>query len=263
MHKVLAAIILLCSMPLFAAEVRILSLCAAANDILIRTGQKDKLAAIDHFGRIVPGTGEIPVIARGTAISAEKAVELGITHIIAWEYQGEVEKILPRCKVLKLPVIRAANYEEAVLAVCGITGAEKAGRELAAEFKKYMAPDENPAAGRPKIYLELYSPFKTAGEESYANDLIKLAGGTNIGASLPRSGTIGAEKIVLEKPDIILYIDGFGSVEEISRRPGFRNLPAVAGKRIYGVDRKLFVAGLDPAGAVRTLRKYIHNQGVD
>ncbi len=253
----LLIVLLFCSTSLFAAEVRILSLCTAASDIIIRTGQKDKLKAIDLYGQIVPGTEDIPVIGRGATVSLEKITAMGITHAIIWDYQTEMVRALPNLEIIKLPPVRAANYEEVVQALCKLTGAEEAGEKLIADFKKLTALSENASSKKPKVYVELYSRFKTGGRDSYINDLVTLAGGENIALQITESGTISAEYIVAQAPDIIIFIENFTAVEDMRRRPGFSEVPAVKNNRIYAVDRKTFVAGLDPADAIQTLRKLI------
>ncbi len=242
---------------LFAAEVRILSLCTAASDILIRTGQKDKLKAIDLYGQIVPGTEDIPVIGRGATVSLEKITAMGITHVIIWDYQSEMERVLPNLTIIKLPPVRIANYGEVVRTLCKLTGAEEAGEELITEFRKLTALPENSSAKKPKVYVELYSRFKTGGRDSYINDLVTLAGGENIALQVTESGTINAEYVVAQAPDVIIFVENFTVVADMQRRPGFSEVPAVKNNRIYSVSRKIFIAGLDPADAVRTLRKLI------
>ncbi len=254
--KILFPLFLFCSV--LASEVKILSLCAAANDILIRSGQADKLAAIDQFGRIVPGTEKIPVVGRGSAVSLEKIVELKITHAIVWDYQRHMS--LPKgVEMLVIPVLRLGNYPETVRKICALAGVPRAAEPLIVEFREKTRPTAA-AEEPPRVYVELYSPFKTTGRESYINDLIQLAGGDNIAAGMKLSGTINIEQVIQKSPEIIIFIDGFGSKEEIANRPGFKSLPAVRDNRIYAVDRKYFVAGLNPGEAVDVLKNYLKGE---
>ena len=80
------------------------------------------------------------------------------------------------------------------------------------------------------------------GSESYIHDLIRLAGGRSATADLDAEAPILSEEYVLSiQPDII--IGSWGSdfdVEELLRHhPTWDAVPAVANRRVYGVDADL------------------------
>lgn len=251
--KIFIGLFIFCTaLRLVSSEVKILSLCAVVNDILIRSGQVDKLTAIDQFGRIVPGTDKIPVIGRGATVSFEKIIELEITHVIAWEYQRYLN--LPKgVETVLIPTVRMDNYPEIVKKICALAGVPRIAETLIDEFREKTRL-ESSTDKQPKVYVELYSPFKTAGKDSYINDLIQLAGGDNIAGGMKLSGSINIEQVIQKNPEIIIFIHGFGSKKEIANRPGFKSLPAVRNNRIYAMERKYFTAGLDPGGAVAILK---------
>ena len=87
----------------FAAPKRILSLCTAATDTIVRLGVTERLAAIDDYGRIVPGTEKIPVIGKASALSREQLVALNADLAFLWWYQDDVAKVLAE---LGVPVTR-------------------------------------------------------------------------------------------------------------------------------------------------------------
>ena len=90
---------------------------------------------------------------------------------------------------------------------------------------------------RPRVYVEVWGdPLTTAGGQSFLNDLIQLAGGTNIAAALrPQYVHVSAEWVIREDPDVILLaymLPNASSVESVVKRPGWDKMRAVRGNAI-------------------------------
>ncbi len=82
---------------------RILSLCTTATDVLLAVGARDQLAAIDEYSRVVPGATNIPVIAKGSALSREEVLARRMDLAFIWWYQDDAAKLLGE---LSVPVVR-------------------------------------------------------------------------------------------------------------------------------------------------------------
>ncbi|MCW4024222.1 MAG: ABC transporter substrate-binding protein [Candidatus Bathyarchaeota archaeon] len=102
---------------------------------------------------------------------------------------------------------------------------------------------------KPTVYWEVYfdeSGITTAGADSWLNDVIAKAGGTNLFADL--SGdyvSTSSEVIVQRNPDVIMMPEGMGSsssggVEAVKARPGWNTINAVIDDHIYIFDEDLF-----------------------
>ena len=124
--------------------------------------------------------------------------------------------------------------------------------------------DSLPAAS---TFLEIYSePLMTAGEGTFIDDMITIAGGENIGAAAG-SGFPNFSTEVLVKVDPAVYIADSGSMSEpgdISERPGFAELTAVKQGRVYVIDDNLIARpGPRLADGLRRLLEYIHPEAQD
>lgn len=118
---------------------------------------------------------------------------------------------------------------------------------------------------RPKVYLEIYrEPLMSVSDQSFVGELIELAGGDNIFANLERDySRIKAEDVIKANPDIIICYSQ-DSLENISKRMGWQDIPAIHNKRIY------FESDLNPdwllrAGprcvlGVKRLQEIIYNE---
>ncbi len=242
---------------------RILSLSAMADDIIVKLGLSGNLAAIDQYGEIIPGTQKAQIVGKGSALSIEKILELKVDIAFIWWYQDDVAAMLDKYSipVVRLKSCRLNNYSQTIMLIGQCLKAEKAANAVIRDFNKQMA--KLPKAKKhntKRIYLELYSPYKTAGANSYANDLIEAAGGHNIAIGISGGGLISVEEIISRSPEVIMFINGFAANNEIASRPGFKTLTAVKQGRIHGINRKWFVAGVDPAGAVNKIRQIINNK---
>ncbi len=232
---------------------RILSLSTAATHILTRLGTPP--AAIDEYGRVAAGINPLPVIGKGSAVSRERLTELGIDCAIVWYYQADAEKQFrdSGIRVEKVPQVRLSTYPELMLRLGKLTGKNAEAKILADTFRRELSRNSIPEDRTPRrVYFELYGPGKAAGGESYLGDLLRAAGGESI---LPRTGLTGMESVVESAPEVIFFIEGFGSAEEIEKRPGLASSPAVKNGRVHPVPRRLTIEGLAPLEAIEYLKQ--------
>lgn len=100
------------------------------------------------------------------------------------------------------------------------------------------------AAGvtKPRTYVEYY-PYYTYGPGSFGDDLIRLAGGMNVGHNLTSEyPTATSEFVVASDPQIIVYAVGplsTTNATEIASRPGWDTISAVKDMQIYSVDENI------------------------
>ncbi len=235
---------------------KILSLSAAATKILLDLGVPP--AAIDEYGVIAAGKRNIPVIGKGSAVSLEKMVELGINYVILWDYQSDAARLFRKngLAVIELPPFRLDLYGSLIWKLGVMLGRKEKAEQLVLEFEKQIEKLPPPEK-RKNVYFELYGPMKSAGKESYTGDLLAKAGGVLLNK---KTGLINVEKLLDHQPEIIFYVEGFSSEEEIIKRPGFSGFPAVKNKRIYAVPRLLITEGLAPLEAVHFFKNYVSKE---
>lgn len=93
-----------------------------------------------------------------------------------------------------------------------------------------------------QVYLE-FSPGWSVGKGEFLDELLTLAGGTNVAADQTGWFEINAEQIVKADPAIIIYgkdmMMGNMIYDEIMKRPGFDAITAIKNKDIYPVDSNL------------------------
>jgi len=245
-----------------ADPARILSLCTSANDTVAALGDAARLAAIDEYGRVVPGVEHAQVVGKGSAISREAVLALGIDLAFVWWYQDDAAAML---EGLSVPVVRvrtdrAAEIPPMIRMVGECLNRREAAEPMARGMEEFLdraASDRPLPANRPRVYLELYGPFRTVGRDSYMNDLLALAGADNIAGEIAGKALLSAERLLQADPDVILFADGFADAGEIAGRPGMAGLKAVRLGRMFPVDRRWLVAGPRIPEAVAEIRSIL------
>jgi len=225
---------------------RVLSLCTAATDTLVSLEAADRLAAIDEFNRVVPGSQRAAIVGKGSAISRESVAALKIDLAFIWWYQDDAAAML---KDLSIPVVRIRSGRVAELpATIRLVGdcldRREAAEVLAQRVDAFVAhPTTRPGGGTPRVFLELYGPFKTAGRDTYTDDLLELAGCANVAADAKGSVVFSAERLVQADPDVVLCVGEDADAASLARRPGVSDLRAVRAGRVVALNRYWLVAG--------------------
>jgi iron complex transport system substrate-binding protein len=243
---------------------RMASLCTSATDTLLRLGLGDRLVAIDEYSRVVPGAEALPVMGKGSAISREQVIATGVDMAFIWWYQDEAAALFEDLgvPVVRLRAARIHEIPELVRLIGTTTGAGAPAEELARNLTDSLARlrEEVPAAPAAHVYVELYGALKTAGRDSYLNDLLVLAGASNIAAEAEGSLLLSRERLLEANPDTIFFVRDFARAEDFAQRPGWSGLAAVRKGRIIPVDRYLLVAGAGWAEAVSELRQRLYTK---
>jgi len=125
---------------------------------------------------------------------------------------------------------------EGIITVGKAIGKEDRAGVVADSLSKSLDSVRNMTTGkpRPKVYLEIYrEPPMSVSDKSFVGELIELAGGDNIFTELERDySRIKAEDVIKANPDIMICYSQ-DSLENIRKRMGWQNIPAVKNNRIY------------------------------
>ena len=182
---------------------------------------------------------KVPVVGDFGAINREKVIALKPDLVftsaleqdaIAQELQKvgiKVQQIYPK-KLDDLPVI--------IGQIGDLIGKGQEASALSDSIATAIAEVRIKSANifHPRVYVEIYrNPLMSVSDESFVGDVIESAGGDNIFSKLERDyARVDPEDVILAKPDIIICYSQ-DTLEGISSRKGWSNIPAVKNKRIY------------------------------
>jgi len=246
---------------------RIVSLAPANTEIAYAVGAGDKMVAGTSYDDYPEEATSLPKIGDFANPNVEKIASFEPDLVLA--AGGIQDKLRSKLEKLgmKVYVVDPKTYDGVMTDITNLgqlTGSTEQAQQVADTMQKAKDDVQAQVASAAKVatFLEIYSkPLMTAGSETFIDDMITLAGGTNLGATAgPGFPTFSTE--VLFENDPPVYIADSGSMSkpgDISKRAGFADLTAVNEGHVYVIDDNLIARpGPRLAQGLRELVKMIH-----
>ena len=220
---------------------RIVSIGPSNTEFLFALGVGDRVVGTDDFSD-EPAAAKTKEHVGGVKVSLEKIVSLKPDLIITVRFSdGTIESLSQlSAAVLVIDPQGASDVARSATLIGQAVGADgaKLARDIQAQLDAVKAKTD--AAPKLKVFHEVDAsdPAKiyTVGPGSFIDDLIKIAGGTNVFATAKTAyPTASGEEIIRTDPDVIILGDAlYGtSVDSVAGRPGWSALSAVKNKRVY------------------------------
>lgn len=233
---------------------RIVSAAPANTEILFALGLGDKVVGVTKYCDYPPAAKKKPKIGEFSKLNVEAIVAAKPDLVLA---TGGVQKeVLGKLDDLAITVyaVDASTFDETVSNIKKIgtmTGAGDKADDIARDMENRAEKVRDAVAGampkgeaKQRVFYEIFyeeTGVWTAGQKGIISDLIKLAGGTNIG-DLEKSDyyQFNLETLFRENPDV--YLVGSGAMSnpgDVAGRPGWDNLEAVRKGRVYVINEDL------------------------
>ena len=226
---------------------RIVSLAPNLTEVLFALGLDDRIVGVTSFCDYPEEARKKEKIGGFIHFSLEKLVFLKPDLVLATADGNRKETVLQierlGCPVYVVNPKTLDEILEMIEALGTITGTgEKAGA-LVTALRKRIDGVVAQTSGResPRVFLQVGTEgLITAGQGTFLDELIRLAGGINVaGSETVRYPRYGMEKVVALSPEVILVI----AMDEEPLPWGFwkrwPEVPAVRSKRIYLLDADL------------------------
>ena len=249
---------------------RIVSLNPSTTELLFAIGAGGRLVGRTTYDRWPGAALAIPDLGAGLRPNVESvlAARPDLVLLYASDDNRDAARRLRAAGVATAAyrVDRIADFRRVTLALGGLTGDSIAARATVDSVGATIARVRAATASlpRPTVFWPLYDqPLLATGGGSFLNELIDLAGGSNIYAFLPEpSPRITVEDLLQRDPEVILL-----SPESRARylaEPRWRALRAVRGNRLLAVDTTLvFRPGPRLGEAARSVARLLHPGSVE
>lgn len=253
---------------------RIVSLAPSATEILFAVGAGDQVVGRDSFSNYPESVKDLQDVGGSMGdYSMEKITSLNpdlvvVTEINTPEQVKSLEDLGLTVYYIKNPVQLDGLYP--ILETVGkLTGHDKEAAELVksltARVDKVVKTVAK-AKDKPLVFYELdgSDPAKpwTSGPNTFMDQLIQMAGGVNVGASMKDAwAQISLEELLVQDPNLILLGDAaYGmTAEQVAARAGWESLNAVKNKAIYAFnDDMASRPGPRMVDGLEALAKLIH-----
>ena len=244
---------------------RIVSLNPSTTELLFAIGAGGRLVGRTTYDRWPDAALTIPDLGPGLRPNVESvlAARPDLVLLYASDDNRDAARRLRAAGVATAAyrVDRIADFRRVALALGALTGDSAAARatvdSVGATIERVRAVTAS--LQRPAVFWPLYDqPLLATGGGSFLNELIDIAGGTNVYGFLPEpSPRITVEDLLKRDPEIILV-----SPESRPRYladPRWRALRAVRGDRLLVVDTTLvYRPGPRLGEAARSVARLLH-----
>jgi iron complex transport system substrate-binding protein len=254
--------VFLCATALGSAQPRrIVSTAPSITELLYALGLGDRVVGVTRFCRYPPEAQLKPKVGDYTAPNLEAIAALKPDLVIV---QTNPVKLQQRLEALHLRVLEInqdsiAAIHRSIDEVAGVTGTQAAGAKLRASIDEGLSKTRARTSGAPRVKMMFVvgrSPNRldglvVAGRASYLNEVIEIAGGTNVFRdAMAAYPEVSLEEVMARNPEAIIDMgdmsDTVGVTEthkrEVialwSRAP---NLAAVKTHRVFAVASDMFV----------------------
>lgn len=203
----------------------IISLAPSNTEILFALGLGDRVIGRTDYCNYPVEAEAVASIGGFSDPNIEEIVALGPDLILATSmHEGEV---ISGLEDLGLTVVGLASTTidetlEAIAMVGQVTGVTQAAEDLIDSMQQRVDAVTEKTAGltgddlKRTYYVVWHDPFMVSGGGTFHDELITLAGGTNLAHDLESYATIGLEDVVVNNPQVLLVGVGMGSGEDLS-----------------------------------------------
>ena len=235
---------------------RIISTAPSNTEILFSLGLENKIVGVTNYCNYPEKANNVEKIGEMTPLNLEKIASLKPELILGYGlYQlGEIAPLKEAgYNIIIIEPMTINETLKSIRMVATICGIPEKGNSLVESLTQRINKIKTKTSNidifkRPKIFIGgIYETIWTPGEGTLFNELITLAGGRNIAAGLPGWAKISPEFVAKEEPEIIIIpIGAMGQVDEsnikenISKRAGWSNVPAIKSGKIFVVNEDLF-----------------------
>jgi iron complex transport system substrate-binding protein len=246
----------------------VVSLAPSVTETLFALGLGDRLVGVTNYCDYPPEALKVPKIGdfispNIEAIMAKRPdLVIGVSGATDLQKTKELERL-----GLKVVLVSAANLNEimnSMKSIAGLLGNEAAGKRLVMKINAQVSEVKKrvePASRRPVLLLVGIRPLIAVGGKNFIDELITLAGGTNIAGNAGQPWlNLPDEYVVAKAPQVIIEA-GMGSEREASskRWEDLKSIPAVRQGRIYSYPSdKILRPGPRFGEALEELARLIH-----
>ena len=239
---------------------RIVTLGGTITEIVFALGAGERVVGVDASSSFPEAVNQLPKAAYHRRLSAEGVLSLRPTLIIATTEAGPPEAIqqLKSAGVTILVLSHEPTVENAIAKIERIAAAlnvQERGTALIQALKKKLSQVQSSipqTAAQAKIlflYARGQGTLMVAGQDTAADTMIDLAGGTNAVRGYNGYKPLTSEAAVAAAPDLILLMDSglesIGGAQGLWQLPGLALTPAGKQGRVLSMDG-LFLLGFGP-----------------
>ncbi len=228
---------------------RVVSTVPSVTDLIVAMGERERLVARTRYDQ--DALAQLPSVGGTFDPSLEIIATLEPDLVIVGlETRDDLVTDPLRRVGLRVERVRSASFEdlsETLTLLGNWFGAPDAARRLSDRISDSLNAvrlDYSESSLIPVMYVVSITPPMTAGGDTFISNVIEIAGGRNIFADAAvKWPPVGMESIFERDPEYLILPSARPDddlLAELRRTPGWQDLGAVRGGRVFVVDRDLF-----------------------
>jgi len=255
---------------------RIVTVGGAVTEIAFALGAESRVVGVDTSSIYPEAATKLPKVGYQRQLSSEGVLALRPTLVLASADAGPPPAIeqLRSSGVAVLVVTADHNLDGARARIRSAARAlrlEEQGRRLLESLEREVVEGRARTAASPDkpkvlfIYARGQGTVNVSGRGTAADEMMRLAGGTNAVTEFEGYRPLTAEAAVGAAPDVILVpekgLESLGGMDAVLRLPGLSLTPAGENRRIVAMD-DLLLLGFGPrtGRAVGELAALLHDR---
>ena len=227
---------------------RIVSLAPSNTEILFALGLGDKIVGVTDYDNYPPEALKKPKVGGFSTVNIEKVLSLNPDLVVAAYGNGAETVETLRGYGITVIALNPRNLTDVMrnIEMLGkITGTGENATKLVEMMKQKIREVEEATANnsrRPKVaHILWHDPIWVSGGETFIDELIRIAGGTNAFGDMEGWKIVSIEDLLARNPDIIIVNSGtgMGGKNNILYNWAMRELKdvnAVREGRVYVID---------------------------
>ncbi len=248
---------------------RVVSLSPSTSETIYAVGAEAALVGRSKFCDYPPAITKLPQVGGYVDASLEAILVLRPDLVIGARGPsgpGLTEKLGARGIATYFPETESfAQIDEMILGVGARTGHDADARRVVVDLDARVAGIERAVAGkaRPRVLLVYgIEPIVAAGPHTFADEMVRRAGGDNVVANGTGYPTLGLESVIALDPDVVLNaaMGEANAAEAISKdAPGWSSVRAVKAGRVVSLpDAVVMRPGPRVAEGLRVVARALH-----
>lgn len=230
---------------------RVASLNLTADEILAEILPPVRLVGVTRFAD-EEGTSNVvgrvpPSVVRFPRADIERLVAVAPDLVVVSEYtDGDFLRLLERSG-LRVHQMRGldsmAGFRQAVLDLGRAVGETAAAERLVARFDATLSDLRRRLRGAAPPRVLYWANPHTAGSGTAIGAIVECAGATNAAAQMGLRGVVpvGAERVFVADPDVLLVGTGWGTLQALRDHPLLSKTRAVRSDRVVELPTELLV----------------------
>lgn len=225
----------------------VLPLAPNITELVAAAAGVDRLAGVSMSDSFPPGVAGLPrfqslPLDTETVVALRPGLAIGSTDVNAAEAADGLSALGVPTYLFRFDEVadvpRALRTLDTLLASTGGAPAADAFERRVSAVQDAVQPFTAPRV----LLLVGDETLYAFGRDSYASELVRLAGGQNLTDVYPGEASQPSDEAVLEMaPEVIVVLAGpaYDPARLLERHPTFFSLPAVQNDRVYGLDPDL------------------------